>query len=302
VVVPAWSSEPSDHPGSSRGSPGPAGNLSVEDDQVLVAGPETRTDRRVRLFFRSVLGASEVDDGWRCPRRHSSLASLVVRINTFLEQQGFAVVRHGLADREVQRELERRRSFARTREAAAAWKAGTGVVDVAEVKQRLEAFGWSRERELHPHEEQGLAHALAAANAANFSVPGSGKTAIALAVAATHLAAGTIDLVVVAGPLSCFGPWERETMAALGARLHTRRVRGSASQRRATYAAARSGTLLLVSFASAAADRLALTELCDSHDVMLIVDESHRIKRFQGGLWAPALLRIAGHARVRMLL
>jgi SNF2-related domain len=57
-----------------------------------------------------------------------------------------------------------------------------------------------------------------------------------------------------------------------------------------------------VSFASAAADRLALTELCDSHDVMLIVDESHRIKRFQGGLWAPALLRIAGHARVRMLL
>lgn len=277
-------------------------DLAVEDDQVLVTGLETRSDRRVRLFFRSVLGASEVDDGWRCPRRHSSLASLVVRINTFLEQQGFAVVRHGLADREVQRELERRRSFARTREAAAAWKAGTGVVDLADVKQRLEAFGWSRERDLHPHQEQGLAHALAAANAANFSVPGSGKTAIALAVAATHLAAGTIDLVVVAGPLSCFGPWERETVAALGARLRTRRVRGSASQRRAAYAAARSGTLLLVSFASAAADRLALTELCDSHNVMLIVDESHRIKRFQGGLWAPALLRIAGHARVRMLL
>lgn len=277
-------------------------DLAVEGDDVIVTGRETQSDRRTRLFFRSVLGASQIEDGWQCPRRHKSLSSLIVRINTFLEQQGFSVVRHGLADREVERELERRRSFSRTREAAAAWKSGTSVLDLAEVKQRLEAFGWSQERHLRPHQEQGLAHALTASNAANFSVPGSGKTAIALAVAATHLATGTIDLVAVVGPLSCFGPWERETAIALGAQLRTRRIRGSASRRREAYTRVQNDTLLLVSFASAAADQLALIELCDSHNVMLVVDESHRIKRFQGGLWAPALLRIADHARVRMVL
>jgi SNF2 family DNA or RNA helicase len=249
-----------------------------------------------------VVGATPTDDGWRCPRRHNSLASQVVRINTFLERQGFTVVRHGVADREVERELERRRSFTRTREAAINWKAGSTTLDLTDVRRQLSEFGWSQERELRPHQELGLAHALTAVNAANFSVPGSGKTAIALATAATHLAAGTIDLILVVGPLACFGPWEHETATALGAHLQTRRVRGNASQRRAAYAAARPGTLLMVSFASAAADRLALVELCKSHDVMLVVDESHRIKRFQGGQWAPALVQIAGHARARMIL
>ena len=35
---------------------------------------------------------------------------------------------------------------------------------------------------------------------------------------------------------------------------------------------------------------------------MLVVDESHRIKRFRGGVWAPALQEIAKHARVRIIL
>lgn len=281
---------------------GPRAELSVTGDEVLVTGEDTHVDRRARLFFRSVLGAIPTDDGWRCPRRHASLASLIVRINTFLERRGFAVARFGLADREVERELERRRSFVRTRETAANWKAGASVLDVGDVKRRLTEFGWVETRILRPHQEQGLAHALTAANAANFSVPGSGKTATALAVAASHLAAGTIDLVLVVGPLSCFGPWEQESVLALGARLPTRRIRGNAQTRRSAYASAQPGNLLLVSFASAAADRLTLIELCESHNVMLIVDESHRMKRFQGGLWAPALVQIAGHARVRMIL
>jgi hypothetical protein len=35
---------------------------------------------------------------------------------------------------------------------------------------------------------------------------------------------------------------------------------------------------------------------------MLVVDESHRIKRFAGGVWAPALTEIAELARIRMIL
>lgn len=277
-------------------------DLSVDSDDLVVTGPATLTDRRCRLFFKSVLGATENDLGWRCPRRHVPMPSLIIRVNTFLERYGYQVTRHGVADREVERDLERRRSFNRTREAASAWRAGTPFLDLNGVKDRLTDFGWSPTRVLRPHQEEGLAHALTAVNAANFSVPGSGKTATALAVAASHLATGTISVVIVIGPLACFGPWEYETRAALDGLLPVKRVRGTSHARREVYAEVQPQTLLLISYASAAADRLALIELCKANDTMMIVDESHRIKRFRGGLWAPALVDIAKYARVRMIL
>lgn len=35
---------------------------------------------------------------------------------------------------------------------------------------------------------------------------------------------------------------------------------------------------------------------------MLVVDEAHRVKRFRGGTWAPALIDVAPLARVRLIL
>ncbi len=157
-------------------------------------------------------------------------------------------------------------------------------------------------RRLLPHQERGVVHGLTAVNAANFSVPGSGKTATTLAIATTHLASGTIDCVIVVGPLACFRPWENECQAALPSGLRPRRIRGTEAQRRKLYGTVRRGDLVLVSYASAAADRIALIELCKVFGVMLVVDEAHRIKRFRGGLWAPALMEIARHARVRFIL
>lgn len=276
--------------------------LTVDGDDVIVAGGNTHDHREARLFFRSVLGASSTGDGWRSPRRHASLASHVIRVNTFLERNGWKVMRRGIADQEVERDIERRRSFERAQASAQDVRGGRPSIDILDVKHRLRDYGWRDSWVLKLHQEQGLVHALSAANAANFSVPGAGKTAVALAVAASHMAVGILDLVVVVGPLSCFGPWERETALALGQRMPVRRVRGNAERRRFAYTSARSGGLLLVSFASAAADRLALAELCRAKRVMLVIDESHRMKRFRGGCWAPAIVEVARHARVRMIL
>jgi SNF2 family DNA or RNA helicase len=277
--------------------------LEVDGNDVVAHGAALLTDRTARLFFLGSLGASEVDNGWRCPRRRAPVSNLVVRINTFLESKGWIVSREGIADEAVERALEQKRSFARTREAAEAFLKGQHKVDIGEVRRTLIAHGWrDDQRNLRPHQEHGVVHALTAGSAANFSVPGAGKTATTLAVAATHLATGTVELVLVIGPLACFAPWEKESEAALGERIKTRRIRGSGDQRRATYASVRPGELLLVSYASAAADKVVLVDLCRTYKVMLVADESHRVKRFKGGIWAPALVEIAKHARVRMIL
>lgn len=277
--------------------------IEVVGDDVIVRGPELLTDRATRLFFLASLGASETDNGWRCPRRRQPASKLVVRINTFLESKGWSVSREGLADEAVERAMQLKRSFQRTREAAEAFIDGRGAVDIDSVRETLATAGWqNNQRMLRPHQEQGLLHALAAGSAANFSVPGTGKTATTLAVALAHIASGTVELLLVIGPLSCFAPWERETEAALGAKLRPCRIRGTASQRRSLYELVRPGDLVLVSYATAAIDKVALADLCRTYRTMLVADESHRVKRFKGGTWAPALVEIAKHARVRVIL
>ena len=159
--------------------------ISLDGDNVVVTGSQLATDRRARLFFRSVLGGEPVSNGWRCPRRRLSIPTLILRVYDWLQQYGYEVERQGAVEQTVSQELERRRSFARTREAAERLKSEGSGFNFEQVDTALEAFGWSAERKLRAHQREGVAHALTVINAANFSVPGSGKTATALAVAAT---------------------------------------------------------------------------------------------------------------------
>ena len=280
----------------------PSVTLRPDEGGLLVLGREVAKDRAAFLYLRASLGAVRVDGGWRVPRRRHDLTWLVMRVHDWLTSHGYGVGAEGIADSAITQELERRRSFQRTREAAAALKAGTRDFDRSTLDQALSGFGWQASRALRPHQRDGAAHALTAVNAANFSVPGSGKTATTLAVAVAHIQSGTVDLVVVVGPLACFEPWEREVRAATGDRIDVRRVRGNAASRRAAYEEAGASQVLLLSYATAAADQLLLLRLFRQMQVMLVVDESHRIKRFRGGVWAPALMELARHARVRHIL
>src|SRR5208282_3318052 len=145
------------------------------------------------LFFNAIIGASSTHRGWRCPRRNLSIATLVVRINSFLEKSGLTVRREGLADEAIQREIERKRSFERARQAALALRSGSPALNLGAIKGALRDSGWSEaNRSLYPHQEVGLLHGLTAVNAANFSVPGAGKTVTTLAIAMTHLTNATV--------------------------------------------------------------------------------------------------------------
>lgn len=277
--------------------------MTVDGTVVVVQGQALLADRDARLYFNGVLSATETSSGWRCPARRLSTATLVVRINHFLEKKGWKVKRSGIVDQAVERDLQRKRSFERTREKAAALRDGTIDVEWQTVASALRSQGWNESgRHLRPHQQRGVIHALTAAHAANFSVPGAGKTATTLAVAVSHMAAGTIEAMVVVGPLSCFAPWETETEIAAASAFSTLRVRGTAMQRRGIYESVRPGNIVLLSYATAAADKPWLIELCKRLKVMLVADESHRVKRFKGGVWAPALVEIALNASVRMVL
>lgn len=286
----------------SSAAPGDRVRLVTSGDDLDVLSETLLHDRRASLYFRSFLGAARRDDGWSCPRRDRSMHAFVLQIYDWLVAREYDVdLSHSeIATAAVERELARRRSFQRTSQAARRLRSGESTFDFAAVETALAAAGW--QRPLRPHQQEAVALAMTAVNTANFSVPGAGKTASTLAVAATHLHAGTIDLVVVVGPLACFDPWERETRACLGTRVATRRARGTKRDRQNIYNRIREHSLLLVSYATAAADQAELLELFSRFKVMLVVDESHRIKRFRGGLWATTVIELARASRVRQVL
>ncbi len=276
--------------------------LRIDAEDVLVEGGQSLFTRRPRLFFRSILGATQTESGWRCPSRRSSVQYLALRVYDWLTSRGYEVDPDHQIRSQVSAELERRKSFARTRDAASALKDGATAFEWDDVALSMDNYGWKDDRELAPHQKTAVAHALTAINAANFSVPGSGKTLTTLATASAHLASETIDVVIVIGPLACFDPWERESARALPEGLRVRRVRGDASRRADLYRSARRGDCILISYATAASDQRLLLDLFSAWRVMLVVDESHRIKRFRGGLWAPAILELSRRARVRTIL
>lgn len=288
----------------------PEAVVRLEGELVHVTGEGLDSSRHT-LFFSTVLGCRHEGDAWICPTRGHPGSDLVVRIASELNGRGYRVTAEGeQADLALTHEVERVRSFGRAREAARHYLGLNGevepeaLVDEDEVLAVLADYGWDNEaRPLLPHQRQGLMHALHATNAANFSVPGAGKTATALAVIGTHLAQEHVDVVVVVGPLSCFRPWEREAEASMPGKLNVQRLRNLHRTARAgIYRRAGRGDLLLLSFATAAGDAHELERLCRRVRVMLVIDESHRIKRFRGGQWAPALMHVARFARVKMIL
>lgn len=277
--------------------------VRIHDTDVLVEQRSLHDDRYARLFFRSVLGGSANENGWVIPLRKRSPADLVVRINTFLIGKGWDVERIGNADEAVQRAIEQRSSFERTRLEARRFIEGETKLDIGAINNILGEGGWDfTARKLLPHQEQAVLHGLTAINVGNFSVPGAGKTAATLALATAHLIARTVNLVVVVGPLASFTPWETETIRCIPRQLEPLRVRGTAAHRRDAYRRVCTGQLLLLSYASAASDRSHLATLFRRFDVMLVADEAHRIKRFRGGFWAPAIVELAKLAKVRVVL
>jgi SNF2 family DNA or RNA helicase len=283
----------------------------LEVDDAIIAEGIALTTPRARRFFGIVLFGEQEEPGrWRIPLRRQPATAVIERIAAWAVDEDLVAEAHEeRAQAALEFLVQRRRSYERTREAASAFQALDGSapvtrIDDDELDRRLHAFGWNDEaRRLRDHQRRGVLHALHAQHAANFSVPGSGKTTTTLAVLAAHRVAETVDAAVMVGPLSSFRPWETEAEAALPGVLRVQRLHNmTPDQRRRVYPQIGPDVLLLMSYSAASTDEDELRELGLRLKLMLIVDESHRVKRFMGGTWTPALIRVAERATTRIIL
>lgn len=265
-----------------------SGNLYVESTQGLDISTGCH-----RLFFVNIVGLKPIEDpkgyvakiGVSTPKKIEDVQAYAKKldISLKLDAASNAILKTRLTA---------------TIQIAEARTAGMHIKEHPGTQLKISEF----QRTLKPYQVPAVEHMLALPHAANFSVPGSGKTTMVLAAYAQLRAENKIDGLLVVGPRSCFVPWEDEFLECFGRPANSLRLIGSKQERRQRSLRFSSHDFALISYQSAANDSDELMTLLQSGRVMLVLDESHYIKRLSGGLWATTMRTLAPLAAKRVVL
>lgn len=149
-------------------------------------------------------------------------------------------------------------------------------------------------RPLKPHQLKAASHLYLIKNGANFSVPGSGKTAVVLSAYEKLRNEGKVNTLLVVGPPSCFGPWRDEFKTTLGREPEFKILAGGdPATRKEAYFQDKNKRpeLYLVTFQTLLQDHhdVAVFMQRNGVEIFLVVDEAHYIKRVDGN-WAKVVL------------
>ena len=172
-----------------------------------------------------------------------------------------------------------------------------GSVDLEDLNaldDELRAAGFART--LKPFQRENLARVLRLPHAADFSVPGAGKTTLALATFAILRHRRMVDQLMVVAPIAAFEAWKEETTDCFDDPLNLVVYRGPD-----TFVP--TGTDILVSnYHRVASDYDRIRQFVASARTQVVLDEAHRVKRGPEGVHGRAVLDLAYAASRRDVL
>lgn len=180
------------------------------------------------------------------------------------------------------------------RQRQAALDAPVSAVSLSGLERQLLAAGFTRA--LKPFQLENLARIVSLPHAADFSVPGAGKTTVALANHSVARAGGQVEQLLVIAPIAAFSSWKEEVEACLDPVPRLVVHHGSASP------ILMSTQILLTNYNRVASDYDRIRDFVARRPTQVVLDEAHRIKRGSGGVHGRAVLDLAYAARRRDVL
>lgn len=160
---------------------------------------------------------------------------------------------------------------------------------------QLDSFEKSLEnlnRNLFWHQKLSAYHLAYSRNACNFSVPGSGKTTVVYAVYNYLRKIGEVDKLIVVGPSSSAIAWVDEFEEVFGKVPNSLLINGDTSSSMINSMYSQNGPEVIhITYNSLPKYIEQLKYYNTKHNVMMVVDEAHRIKNTEG-FWAKSLLDI----------
>ncbi|MBW6438298.1 DEAD/DEAH box helicase [Actinoplanes hulinensis] len=165
-----------------------------------------------------------------------------------------------------------------------------GGIAPGEVDTRL---GGAWVGELTSFQRRDIASLLALRHGANFSVPGAGKTRVALAVFAAMRELGEAHRLLVIGPKSAYEAWESESSVCFKEPLRTS-IMGSSPDVAAE--------VLIVNYERLGRAVPGLSAWLRASPAMVVLDEAHRMKLGASGAYGSACLALGPLANRRLIL
>ena len=270
--------------------------LSIANDLLIVSVPKNSPflTGKHRIFLASVIGLNEDDEanGYYIEIGKSQLSDTINELVGYFKEANSSIEYDDEIGSIIHVYDEGRETFVEATE--------LGIQIKSNPPKSITVPGF--QRKLKSYQVPAIAHLVGLRNVANFSVPGSGKTTVALAGFSILKSKGEVNKLVVIGPRAAFMAWEDEYKSCFGKDPKSVRVTGSVSIRKQLYRKTSNADLILLSYQMAAQDENRLAAFLRENDVMLVLDESHYIKRMEGGKWASTVISLAPYAKCRCVL
>lgn len=142
-------------------------------------------------------------------------------------------------------------------------------------------------------QERDLQSLLGMRHGANFSVPGAGKTRVALAFLSQLRRTGQITRALVIAPKSAHESWVNEAAEVFSLGRDVQIYAGGPVQ---------DCDVLVINYERLASSRLQLAAFLSRAPTLLILDEAHRMKRGANGVYGAVCLSLGPLAKARLIL
>lgn len=157
--------------------------------------------------------------------------------------------------------------------------------DPHQIQEELEDAGFKRS--LKPFQLENLCRISTLPHGADFSVPGAGKTTVALANFAIQRARGHVQQMLVVAPLAAFAAWKEDAIECFTNPPKVAVHLGNPSPLPST------ATILLTNYHRLSSDYDRLRLWASRAPTQVILDEAHRVKRGRDGVHGRAALDLA---------
>ena len=275
----------------------PRVNIKKDGNKLIISGTDELMQGNHNFTFTSVFDFERTENNCFV-KETDDVEETLETIRTYLTEQKFEFVGDSACQKIIDKLDRRKTDFQYARER------GLTVKSIKALHIKIPHF--VKSRRLKDYQLLPVQHMLEVTNAANFSIPGSGKTTMTYAAYDKLKSDSNIDQLFVVGPLSSFKPWEEEFTNCFGLPYdkNVLRYAGTPTQRAALIKHFDDYEVVLTSIPIANNDSKVLEEnLFHNKKIMLVLDESHHIKSFaENAAYANAMIDIGKFAEKRIIL
>lgn len=230
--------------------------------------------------------------------------AILIKFLNYFEKEKISYSLSPACEKRISGLCQEKSKIEKIRQQAEAYKEGN--FDNSEFNRFISFISKNIPRKLKNHQIKAAFHHYLIKNAANFSVPGSGKTAVILTIYEKLKNEDEVNILFVIGPVACFGPWRIEFEETLGREPNYKILAGGEQvSRKSEYfcPSSKKNELYLTSYQTSVNDQSEVSRFFQQKGVkaFLVIDEAHYIKQI-GGIWASTVLRLSKYAKYRCIL